>query len=158
MIRTNKFRLTVNLFAAFSIFSLASCGSLVIEDVDYSQPIESVLDVQDDGSVSDIRSGLSFNIKPLQYVETEDTSSVTTPEVRVIRNNQGYYFVTAPGYANVFVLEARAGNFQLHETILIDEAGIDNPAFNQRPPVIELLDGTDREFRLTSDGIEEDQS
>ncbi|MEX0779185.1 MAG: hypothetical protein WD491_05870 [Balneolales bacterium] len=158
MIRINKFRLAVNLFAAFSICTLAACGSLVIENVDYSQPIESVLDVQDDGNVSDISTGLSFNVKPLQYVETEDTSSVTTPEVRVIRSQDGYYFVTAPGFSNVFVLQPNAGELQLHETILIDEAGVANPAFNQRSPVIELLDGTDRVFRLTSEGIEEDQS
>lgn len=156
MIRTNNFRLAVNFLAAFSICALVSCRALVIENVDYAQPIESVLDVRNDGNVSDIRTGLSFNIMPLQYVETEDTSSVTTPEVRVIRNHQGYYFVTAPGYSNVFVLRPRSGEFQLHETILINENGIANPAFNQRHPVIELLDGTEHVYRLTSDGIEEE--
>lgn len=156
MIRTNKSKLAVNLLVVFSICALASCRSLVIENVDYSQPIESVLNVNDDGRVSDVNTGLSFNLMPLQYIETEDTSSVTTPEVRVIRNHQGYYFVTAPGYSNVFVLKPDEGVLRLHETILIDESGITNPAFNQRPPVIELLDGTEQVYRLTSDGIEED--
>ncbi|MEX2640746.1 MAG: hypothetical protein WD266_08650, partial [Balneolales bacterium] len=123
MIRTNKFRLTINLLAAFAICTLGACGSLVIENVDYAQPIESVLSVQDDGTVEDVRSGLSFSIMPLQNEETGDTTSVTTPEIRIIRNQEGYYFVTAPGYAHVFVLRPQAGELQLHETILIDENG-----------------------------------
>ncbi|MDZ7693740.1 MAG: hypothetical protein U5K69_21910 [Balneolaceae bacterium] len=70
---------------AFAVLLFAGCKqSMVISDVNYSQPIETVLTPNEEGVVEDIQHGISFNILPLQYIETQDTSSVTTQEVRMI--------------------------------------------------------------------------
>lgn len=149
-------RLTANLLIGVSIFTVAACAPpLTVSNVDYGQPMEAVLSPDSEGMVEDERGGLRFNIMPIQYEETGDTTQVTTEEVRVIRNQDGFYFVTAPGYQHVYVFKpvAEEAELELHEQILVDEEGIANPAFNQRTPHVQLLDGEDTEYRLTADGI-----
>lgn len=110
---------------------LAGCKqSMVISKVDYSQSIESVLQPDEDGTVKDVKHGLTFNIKPIQYAETQDTSSVTTNQVRYIRGQEGYYYITAPNYKNVYVMAPEKGKLVLKETLKTSEDGISKPAFN----------------------------
>lgn len=133
--------------------------TLVISDVDYSQPIESVLETDENGMVNDVRTGLSFNILPLQYVETQDSSSVTTEEVRMIRGNEGYYYITSPGYQNVYVMAPEKSTLKLKNKILIKEGGISKPAFNQRNPYVQLLNReTGENYALTEKGIQKPDS
>ena len=71
------------------VLLLMACGSkLTLQRVDYSQPLETVVEPTDNGKINDMKHGLSFNIKPIQYQETQDTSSVTTDRVHLIRNNK----------------------------------------------------------------------
>lgn len=141
-------------FLAVAVLFAGCRQSLVISDVDYSQSIESVLTPDDDGMVHDARQGIKFNIKPLQYEETEDTSSVTTSEVRLIRGNDGSYFITAPGYQNVYIMSPDKSELKLDSKIEIDEDGLEEPAFNQRDTYIELVDrATDETYRLDSEGL-----
>lgn len=143
------------LFSFFAVF-VGCKQTLVISEVDYSQPIESVLQTNDDGVVNDVRSGLSFNILPLQYAETKDTSSVSTEEVRMIRGKEGYYYITSPGYQNVYVMAAEKGTLKLKKKIMIKEGGIAKPAFNQRNPYVQLLNReTGENYALTAEGIQQ---
>ena len=45
---------------------------------------------------------------------------------------------------------------ELSDQIFITEAGIENPALNQRSPYIELIDG-DKSLYLSNTGIEKDK-
>lgn len=128
--------------------------SMVISQVDYSQSIESVLSPDEDGMINDERMGVRFSILPLQYIETEDTTSVTTEEVHSIRDNKGYIYVTAPEYSHVFIMKPGAGELILEEQVEISENGISQPAFNQREDYIQLIDRSSNDsWRLNAEGI-----
>lgn len=129
--------------------------SMVISRVDYSQAIESVLTPNEEGVVIDRQHGLKFNILPLQYAETQDTSSVTTEVVRLIRDEEGYYYITAPGYNHVYVMTSGEGELKLEQKIKISENGISQPAFNQRMEYIQLVNlETGESWRLSPDGVQ----
>ncbi len=151
---------TVAAILLLGVVVLTGCKqSMVISKVDYSQSIESVLTPDEDGMVEDVQHGLKFNIKPLQYIETQDTSSVTTEEVRYIRGQEGYYYITAPNYKNVYVLAPEKGELRLEETLEVSESGLEQPAFNQRGSYIQLLNrSTGDSWRLNPDGFESGKS
>lgn len=132
--------------------------SMVISKVDFSQSIESVLTPDEDGTVEDVQHGLKFNIKPLQYIETQDTSSITTEEVRYIRGQEGYYYITAPNYKNVYVMAPEKGELKLKEKLTVSESGLEEPALNQRTSYIQLLNRSTGEiWRLNPDGLEKEK-
>lgn len=136
------------------LFMLTACGSTVkIQNVDFASPIETVAQPDSDGNVSDPRTGLSFNVIPLRDFERKENPDLNITEVRFIRSHDGYYFVTAPGFVNVYVMQPREGELRSVNRIQINENGIQSPAFNQRNPVIQLLDGTGSSYDLTKDGI-----
>jgi len=145
-------RLLGNISAAMLLVFAVACGpSLTLTDVDYAQPIESVASPDQNGNVEDVRLGIKFNVAELNIKERGEGSSLPE-EVRFIRSRDGYYFVTAPGYRNVYVFEVEERALDLSTVIRVSEAGLANPAFNQRSPYIQLVDG-DVEYRLTKDGL-----
>lgn len=128
-------------FALLTTFFLQACTkSLVVKNVNYAQQIESVLIPDNDGTVTDVRQGLSYSILPFQYEEFNDTTSVIVTEVRMIRNHQGYYFITADKFKHVYVMSPNRGELKLEKKILVDEDGLLSPAFNWREPVVQLID------------------
>jgi len=145
-------RLLGNISAAMLLVFAVACGpSLTLTDVDYAQPMESVASPDQNGNVEDIRLGIRFNVTELNIKERGEGSPLPE-EVRFIRSRDGYYFVTAPGYRNVYVFEVEERALDLEKVIRVSEAGLANPAFNQRSPYIQLVDG-DVEYRLTKDGL-----
>lgn len=127
-------------FVVFGILFFQACNkSLVVKNVNYAQQIESVLVPDENGTVTDVRYGLSYSILPFQYEEFEDSSSVQVNEVRMIRNNQGYYFITADKFKHVYVMAPKRGELKLEKKILVDEEGLYSPAFNWREPVVQLI-------------------
>lgn len=133
-----------------------SCASLVLQPADFSWPIESVLKINDEGLAKEDRYTFSFNIKPLFYEEMQDSLAYLDREVRIIRNTEGFYFITAAGFKNVYVFETSDGALEMEKKILVNENGLTKPVFNQRNPFIELVDGQDK-YYLTKKGIEEDK-
>ncbi|MEX0661695.1 MAG: hypothetical protein WD381_05695 [Balneolaceae bacterium] len=142
--------ITLSLCVAL-LFGAAACGpSLVIQDVDYTQPIESVLAPDSNSEVHDQRYAVKFNISPL--LEEEGVSSVE--EVRLIRNSAGYYFVTASGFSNVYVFKTGESELDLQTIIEIPQGELAQPAFNQRDGNIELVDLDSGEtYSLNQDGL-----
>lgn len=148
-----KHRIIFLMFAAFTL--LAACSALKLEPAEFAWPLETVLSVDKDGFVKEDRYALNFNTKALFFEETQDSLSYSGKTIRVIRNNEGYYFMTAVDFKNVYVFSVDKNAFSLKTKILISETkGLSNPAFNQRSPYIELLD-EGRFYKLTSEGIEE---
>lgn len=139
------------------VFMTGCKQSMVISKVDYSQSIESVLTPNEEGIVEDVQHGLQFSIMPLQYAESQDTSSVMTKEVRYIRGKAGFYYITAPNYRNVYVMTPEKSSLKLVKKLKVAENGISQPAFNQRTSYIQLLNLSSGEsWKLNPEGIEKE--
>lgn len=138
-----------------SITLLAACSTLMLQPANFAWPLETVLKIDDEGNVKEDRYALNFNTKTLFFEETQDSLAYRDKTIRLIRNNEGYYFMTAVNFKNVYVFSVDKNAFALKTKIMISETkGLSNPAFNQRNPYIELLDDGIF-YKLTSDGIEE---
>lgn len=115
----------------------AACGSsFVIHDVDYSQPVESVLTPDSDNIVHDQRYAVKFSISGLLTEE----GLTSLDEIRMIRNHAGYYYLTASGFQNVYVFHPGESMLELERKVTVSESGLGQPAFNQRGTNIELID------------------
>ena len=132
---------------------LAACSALSLQPANFAWPIESVLPVDESGQVSDERYSFSFNTKGLFYEELNDSSAYIEKEVRILRDVNGFYFVTVNEFKNVYVFKMNNGAMVLENKIFISEFGVDNPALNQREPFVELIDG-DKIIYLTNSGID----
>ncbi len=131
---------------------LAGCASLKLEPADFSWPLESVLEADANGMVMENRYSFSLNVKPLFFAEFEDSANVAGKTVRIIRNNMGYYFITAENFKNVYVFGTDEGALVQKNKIQVSETGVKEPAFNQRTPNIEFLYGGQK-LILDADGI-----
>lgn len=136
------------------MLGVVSCGpSLVIQNVDYAQPLESVLTPDSENMVHAKRYAIDFSISPI--LEEEGITSVN--QIRLIRSSPGYYFVTANGFNNVYVFFPGENELELENKIVF-EAGLGEPAFNQRRDYIELVDLANGEtYRLNHEGIQEEE-
>lgn len=153
-------------YSKFSPFVLAAvllftsaCKTFEVQNVNYSQQVESVLIPTQSGEVTDSRYGISFNILPFQFQEMEDSSSVIVDEVRLIRNQSGFYFITANGFSNVYVMEPIESGLKLKEKITVSESGLIRPAFNLRAPFVQLVDTeTSDIYTLNENGIKKEEN
>jgi len=144
--------------AAILFTFLVGCSQIVLEPANFAWPIETVLDVRDDGTISEERYSFSTNVKALFFAETNDSSAYKKESVRIIRDTKGFYFMIASGFKNVYVFKADEGNFSLDNIINISEFPLDLPAFNQRAPYIELLEGEEHVAFLNSEGIKGEEN
>ncbi|MCW8805820.1 MAG: hypothetical protein OQK56_05115 [Ignavibacteriaceae bacterium] len=144
------------IFLSASLILLTSaCSMLTLQPADFSWPVESAINVDDQGNVSEERYSTDFNTIGLFFEEFQDSMSYKGKEIRLIRNNWGDYFITSKQFKNVYVFKATEGTLVLEKKVFISEFGLKEPAFNQRTPYIELIDG-DYKINLNSDGIVED--
>jgi hypothetical protein len=143
------------LIAVSSVFLLfiTACKTLTLQPANFSWPIESVLPVDKDGNVTEERYSIEFKTTGLFFEEFQDSLAYMGKELRVIRDNKGYYFITSTNFKNVYVFKAYDGTMKQKNKILISETGMENPVFNQRDPYIELIDGITK-LNLTHEGIE----
>lgn len=147
----------VKYFICSLIFAAAGCSTLILEPAYFAWPVESVLKVNDEGNVQEKRFSLSFNSKELFLTETGDSLGYQNKELHVIRGYKGSYFMVANNFKNVYVFNGGEASFELENKIEIsDSTGIQNPAFNQRSPYIELIYG-DKKINLTDEGIAEEK-
>lgn len=148
----------VKYLASAVLLFFAACSTLTLQPADFSWPVESVLKVDNNGQAQEKRFSFSFNTKELFFQETNDSLGYQNKELRVIRDNKGYYFMVADNFKNVYVFKTDDGTFRLKNKITIsDTTGIENPAFNQRPPYIELTYDPNKKINLTNEGIEEEK-
>ena len=143
---------TIILFI-FLFLVLAGCSSLTLRPGDFAWPIESVSKVNEKGMIEDKQYYFSLNVKELLYAETQDSINISNVTLRIIRDMNGYYFMTASKFKNVYVFEQIEGGLRIANKIFITQDGIENPAFNQRPPYIQLLNGQNPPVSLTKEGI-----
>jgi len=139
----------------FLLFVLSGCSQLMLKPADFGWPVESVVKVDDKGMVQDDRYVISVNVKGLLFTETNDSVNVSNVTLRIIRDLNGYYFITAAKFKNVYVFEPAEGGLKLTKKILVAQNGLDAPALNQRKPYIQLMDDQNPPIMLTKDGIVE---
>ena len=147
---------SVIILVLFLTGTFTACSVLTLAPANFAWPIESVLKVNDEGEVNEERYSFSFDAKGLYYEEFEDSLAYLDRELRIIRDAQGYYFITGAMFKNVYVFRAYEGAMVLNNKILGSESGFQNPVFNQRTPHIELIDG-EKILKLTHQGIEGDK-
>jgi hypothetical protein len=141
------------LTAALGLFG---CSSVHLQPADFSWPVESVLKADANGMVAENRYAVAFSINELmkkEFKEKENTTGAGAT-VRVIRDREGYYYITAPKFKNVYVFQPGEGELKQHRSIEIGETEMADPKFNQRDTYIELLNDT-KTIRLNKDGIME---
>ena len=143
------------LLIIITVAILSSCSSLTLTPAEFYWPLEAVLKIDNYGFVKEDRHSVSFDTKTLFLEETQDSLGYAGKTLHLIRNSEGFYFMTAVGFKNVYVFTVEKNAFSLENKNQINETGLKNPAFNQRKPLIELLDDG-ISYRLSSEAIEGD--
>jgi len=132
---------------------IAGCSSVILTNADFSWPVEDVLKINENGNVKEERYTFSINVKPLFQQEFADSNLALGKEIRVIRDKIGYYYITGINFKNVYLFIPIEGGLKLKEKIILSETEpLTVPAFNQKSPNIELLDGS-RKFLMNHKGI-----
>ena len=150
MIRLMKFS-----FAPAALLLISSCSSLKLERVDFGWPVESVVTVSSANKIEDLRYSVSAWVAGLAQEEFQDSTALHGAKLRLLRSAEGYYFLTGPKFKHVYVFSPGPSSLLLNKAIPVSEGGLRNPALNQRPPYVELLDGDSFRTLLTSDDIVE---
>ncbi len=139
---------------AAAALSLFGCSSLMLQPADFSWPVESVLKADSKGMVSDTRFAVSFSIAPLMTAERGPAQNPAGATVRLIRDREGFYYITAPAFTHVYVFTVCDGGLKQYRKIEIGKTAMADPKLNQRDSFIELLNGSDK-CALTKEGIME---
>jgi len=149
----NRMRIMTILSGLILLAAIESCSSVVLKPADFYWPIESVLKVDNKGFVEDQRYSIIVKVKTLFFEEFADSNNFTGKEIRMIRDKNGYCYMTGKDFKNVYVFFPVEAGFKLYEKILISEdKAMSNPAFNQKSPYIELIDGKNK-YLLQHKGI-----
>lgn len=135
---------TKSLLFLASLFILSACSSVTLSPANFAWPIENVVTTDGDGNVIIDRYSTEFNAANLFKAEFGDSTNVANKQIRIIRDQLGYYVMTAKGFMNVYVFEIDNGTFTLANKVFVTKEGLNNPAFNQRQPYIEVLDGDNK--------------
>ena len=135
-----------------TLLLIVGCSQITLEPSDFAWPIETVLNVDDEGFIQENRYSLSTNVKELFIAETQDSSTYLNASVRVIRDTKGFYYMTSTAFKNVYLFNAEEGKLVLKNKIFVSEFGLDLPAFNQRKPYVEVLDGEEHVVFLSPSG------
>lgn len=144
-------------FCVLGALALTSCASLSLQWVDYSWPVESVLKVSTHNTIEEGRYAVSMRVTNLALSEFEDSTALIGTPLRLIRNEEGFYFITGPKFKNVYVFTPGASELNLKSRIQVSETGLKSPALNQRPPFVEVVDGKGWKRLLSSNDIVEEK-
>jgi hypothetical protein len=139
------------------VFTFSSCGSLSLQWVDYSWPVESVLKVSQNNTVEEGRYAISIRVTNLAIEEFQDSTALVGVSLRLLRSEEGFYFITGPKFKSVYVFNPGPKELNLRSKVEVSEAGMKSPALNQRAPYVEVVDGKDWKRLLTSDSVVEEK-
>jgi len=93
---------SVIILILFFVGTFTACSVLTLTPANFAWPIESVLKVNDEGEVNDERYSFSFDAKGIYHEEFQDSLAYLDRELRIIRDVQGYYFMTGIKFKNVY--------------------------------------------------------
>ncbi len=141
------------LIALFAVVSLWGCNTMMLTPVNFAWPLESALTTDDTGTIAENRYAITINVTNLFNEEFGMNADIKEKTIHLIRNDKGYYFLTAENFKNVYIFSAGDGSLKLVKKVLVNEKGLLNPAFNQREPNIELLNKNGESILLNGEGI-----
>jgi hypothetical protein len=141
------------LTALFALVTLWGCNTMMLTPVNFAWPLEAALTTDDTGTISENRYAITINVTNLFTEEYGINADVKEKVVHIIRNEKGYYFLTAENFKNVYIFSAGEGTLKMVKKVLINEKGLSVPAFNQREPNIELTVKNGDTVLLDSEGI-----
>jgi len=127
------------LFLFLAVVALPGCATVTLKPVDFSWSYESVLTADSAGYVRAEPKTIAFNAGELFRAEMKDPAAAAGTVVRIIRDYDGYYFITAPGFRHVYIFNGAKGELTLKKKVLIAEQGMEKPFFNRRELGIELV-------------------
>lgn len=136
------------------LLTVSSCTFVVLKPVDYSWLVESKLTTDANGFIKGDPRSFQCNMKEL-FLEEEGPTGLTKLEKRtinIIRDRDGYYFMTSHGFKHVYVFESSEAELSLKKKVLITESGMETPYFNYRANGIEL-NANGKELLLNKSGI-----
>jgi hypothetical protein len=139
-------------------FILEGCAPLTLRPADFSWPIEIAATPDSSGTIQVARYKVAFNSKPLLFEELKDSIHVTKYTLHVVRDQNGYYFITAKDFKSVYVFVQGEGALKLEKKISVSEKGLEAPAFNQKGSFIQLVNEqkeNEPALLLSNDGIQE---
>ena len=139
------------LFWIAASLALPGCA-LTIQPVDFSWSFESVLTADSAGFVSGQPKTIAFDAGELFRAETDGRETAAGKTVRIIRDTEGFYFVTSPGFKHVYIFTGAEGKLTLKRKVLIAEQGMEKPFFNRRELGIELV-ANGQAYLLSKKGI-----
>ncbi len=147
----------INMFLAVLFFTaiFSACSTITLKPVNYAWPVENVVPVASDYNITVPRYSLTINIKPiLKEEKLIKNNSPIVSEIRLIRDDKGYFYLTGKLFKNVYVITAEEGAMEVKNIIFISKKGMISPAMNYRSGHIELLlnDGK-RKIKINNDGI-----
>ncbi len=137
------------------LLAFPSCAPLELDRVDFGWPVESELAVDNNGMVREGHYAIAFSVVQLSLEEFQDSTALRGTKIRLLRNTEGNYFITGPRFKNVYVFKSVERALDLKSKITVSSTGLRNPALNQRPPYVELVDNGHASILLTSDEIVE---
>ena len=139
-------------------FIIEGCSSVTLRPADFSWPIEVEVTPDANGTVQVSRYQISFNSKLLLFEELQDSINVVKHALHIIRDRNGFYFITAKDFKNIYVFNQDEGALKLEKKIQISEKGLEAPAFNQKGLLIELVNEqkeNEPKIYLSNEGIQE---
>jgi len=140
------------LVCSVAALALSGCASVTLKPVDFSWSYESVLTTDANGIARGEPKTIVFDASELFRDEEGKKAETTGRTVRVIRSNDGFYFVTSPGFKNVYLFEGDRGELTLYKKVLIAKEGMAKPFFNRREQRIQLV-ANGQTFLLNRKGI-----
>jgi len=147
-----RMKRTTLVWVAAMALALSGCATVTIKPADFSWSFESVLTANSAGIVSGEPKTIAFDAGTLFREETDSKATAAGKTVRVIRDREGYYFVTSPGFRHVYIFSGSRDRLTLRKKVLIAPEGMEKPFFNRRDRGIEL-GANGQVYLLTRKGI-----
>ncbi len=135
------------------VLTFAGCNTMMLSPVNYAWPLETALQMDETGVISENRYAISINVQNMIVEETAMPFKANNEEIHLIRNQKGFYFLTANGFKHVYVFASADGSLKLVKKVFVAQDGLKAPAFNQREPNIELLQKDIDPIVLTEEGL-----
>ncbi len=148
-----KFKTAILALVLSALFT--ACSSITVKPVQYGWPVENVVKIASDFNITFPRYSISMNVKNIfENEKLIKNNSPVSHQIRFIRDNLGYYYLTGELFKNVYVLKPEESEMKVINEIFIDKKGMTSPAMNQRGNYIELLlDNGKRKLKINNDGI-----
>ena len=122
-----------------AILVLPGCATVTLKPVDFSWSFESVLTADSAGYVKAEPRTIAFDAGEMFRAKTKGQVAAAGNVVRIIRDYEGYYFITSPGFRHVYIFNGARSALSLEKKVLMAEQGMEKPFFNRREKGIELV-------------------